>query len=234
MSPGGRRRAIDKEDLLVFMQERDELFYPTVEFVDYFDASRPTVIKRLDALEEEDAIRRKDVGRSSAWYLPERENYRLVRFANNAGVEPGKFQQLLDKYGTDRLEKAVRILQEHDDELDDADIEALEVAASALAQGRDRQQVIKTLDVPHVEPGRERTVAAGGVALMVLTGFSLTYVFLAMSLFPAWPAQTTVLGVGLVAAVVGSFALSAAVVYWNLRRVGRRLDLGILTRPNQG
>ena len=115
----------------------------TAEVTEHFDATRPTVLKRLEALKEEGGVRSKKIGTSKAWYDPRRENYRLIRFVADAGVSRAELNELLDRHGAERLEEVAEILKKHD-EINDADLEVLDTAASALAQGRDREQVVRT------------------------------------------------------------------------------------------
>lgn len=216
----GRTPVLSAEAVLEIMEESDEVVFSTTEIKSELtaDVSRPTVLDRLGQLEEQGVVGSKEVGTSTAWYLSELKSRRLIEFADGESVPIGQVQKLVGRYGGDRVGEAIEILEQHP-QIDDKDFEVLKTTASALAQGRDREQVIKTLEVDEVTPGRERYLALLGEVMLISAGLSLTYATFA-ELFQL-PVPSVLIPLGFFSLLGGTVSIVGAVVIFNLRRVGR-------------
>lgn len=78
----GRRLAINPEDALEVIQNADEPFLSTGDIGSELDASKPTVIDRLNTLEEEGKVASNTVGGNTpVWYLPYHKNRSLREYS---------------------------------------------------------------------------------------------------------------------------------------------------------
>jgi DNA-binding Lrp family transcriptional regulator len=215
----GRTPVLSAEAVLEVMEESDEVVFSTTEIKSELtaDVSRPTVLDRLDQLEEQGVVGRKDLGTSTAWYLTELKSRRLIEFADGESVPIGQVQKLVGRYGGDRVAEAIEILEENP-EITEADFEVLKTAASALAQGRDREQVIETLEVDEVTPGGARKLAVFSEAALLAAGLALLWTAFAET--TPLPEVPVLIHVCLILLLTGTVGLLFAVAWYNLRRVG--------------
>lgn len=223
----GRTPVLSAEAVLEVMEESDEVVFSTSEIMSELttDVSRPTVLDRLGQLEEQGVVGSKEVGTSTAWYLSELKSRRLIEFADGESVPIGQVQKLVGRYGGDRVAEAIEILEQNP-EITEADFEVLKTAASALAQGRDREQVIETLEVDEVTPGRERTLAVLSEGSLIAGGLALTWAFFAE--LTRLPEVSVFIPVAFILLITGTIGILIAVVRYNLRRVGLPVRLRAL------
>lgn len=223
----GRTPVLSAEAVLEVMEQSDEVVFSTTEIKSELtaDVSRPTVLDRLDQLEEQGVVGRKDLGTSTAWYLTELKSRRLIEFADGESVPIGQVQKLVGRYGGDRVAEAIEILEENP-EITEADFEVLKTAASALARGRDREQVIKTLEVDEVVPGVERNLAVISEALLLAGGFAFAYS--AVAEITQLTTLSVLIPLAFISVVAGALGIGIAAVWYNVRRVGRPLHLRAL------
>jgi DNA-binding Lrp family transcriptional regulator len=227
MAETGRRPAINPEDVLDVLEGSDKPFLSTSEIAAEVDASKPTVLKRLRTLQDDGAVRARQLeGGALIWYLPIVENRRLSEFLGGEGVDVEELRELVDTYGPGRIRKAATILEKSDEhgEPTEGDLEALETVATALAHGVDPEKIIKSIEADTQTAGREQQLAQTSFGAFLLGGLLATYGV--VSLFvTALPGTQFALGFGAFAAVAAFLAFITAVIWWNLRRVGQSINI---------
>ncbi len=219
----GRPIGATTEDVVEIMREQEGLLWTNSDIADYTDVSSETVRKRLKSLVEESVVREYRAGRATVYYLATLEQYEpLPRLLENE-EDIGGLLQLLDEYGGDTVRQAAAILEENP-ELDTGDLRVLQTAASALADGRDREAVVKTIEQPKVSPGREQRVMELGIFMLVAGGVGTAYggaAVVAPSTLALWAETLTV---GITFTLTGTLFLVFGVLAYNLRRVRQSLD----------
>lgn len=227
MPETGRRPAIDPEDVLAVLEGSDKPFLSTSEIAEGVDASKPTVLKRLRTLQDDGAVRARELqGGALIWYLPVIENRRLSEFLGGEGVDVDALRELLDTYGADRIRKAAAILEKSDEHGAPAeeDLEVLETVATALARGVEHEKIIKSVEAENQTPGREKQFAQTSIVVMLL-GMGLASIGIVGVFLTPFQFGTFLLGLGVLFGVFGFFGFAIAVIAWNLRRVGQSVNI---------
>lgn len=223
----GRPIGATAEDVVVIMREQEGLLWTNGDIADFADVTSETVRKRLKTLVKDGVVREVRAGPATVYYLTALEQYEpLPRLLENE-EDIGELLQLLDEYGGDTVRQAAEILEENP-ELDTGDFRVLQTAASALADGRDREAVVKTIEQPEVPPGGEQRVMELGILMLVAGGVGTAYggaAVVAPSTLALWAETLTV---GITFTLTGTLFLVFGVLAYNLRRVRQSLDVPTL------
>ncbi len=225
----GRPSTTPPELVAEYMREEEALLFTNQDVADEFDVSRETARTRLKTLAEEGVAREHRAGRGRVYYLAALEQYEpLPRLLEQHGeAEVGELLQLIDDHDADTVRETVEIVDEHPG-FDEEDYRVLRTTASALADGRDREAVVKTIEQPKVPPGREQRVMELGVFMLIAGGLGTVYggaAVVAPSTLALWAETLTV---GVTFTLTGTLFLIFGVLAYNLRRVRQSLDVPTL------
>jgi hypothetical protein len=229
----GRPSTTPPELVAEYMREEEALLFTNQDVADEFDVSTETARIRLKTLTEEGVAREQRAGRATVYYLAALEQYEpLPRLLEQHGEgKVGELLQLIDEHGADTVRETVEIVDEHPG-LDEEDYRVLRTTASALADGREREEVVRALEQPRVPPRGERAGFQIGVVMALAGGLGLIYgtahIVGPVSL-PAWGVALTA---GVAGAMVGTLLAVVAVIVYNARVVGRTLDTPPLLPSN--